>query len=158
MTCPRYVCIQCGARGPKEEQEYHQANCNLRDLLKHGSVPKFQEANKVELSGSAERFQPLWETQSSSLFFIDTEYTRDLLVEICVMKADGEIIVNTIVDHSTQIQSLYDQSGNGIERSTVNKVCGDERDQNTSGMTLKQIAETLITTGFVSSSILVEWS
>jgi hypothetical protein len=119
---------------------------------------EFLEANKIELSGSAERFQPLWETRSSNLFFIDTEYTRDLLVDIYVMKADGEIIVDTIVDHDIQILNLYDQSGNGIERSTINKVYGNGRDQNTSRMTLKQIAETLITKGFISSSILVEWS
>jgi len=175
-TCPKHVYRQCGVRGPKEEQENHQANCGLKNLLKRGSVPsrdirtvgdlqtaanrllEFLEAYKIELSDPAERLWPLWETRSSSLFFIDTEYSRDLLVEICVMTTDGEIIIDAIIDHGTQIQILYDQLGIGIERSTVKKVYRNERDQNTSGMTLKQIAEKLITKGFNSSSTLVEWS
>lgn len=176
VTWPKYVCHQCGARGPNEEQENHQANCSLKNLLNRGSVPsrdsrivgdlrtvanrllEFLEANKFELKDPAERFRPLWETRSSGLFFIDTEYSRDLLVEICVMTTHGEIIIDAIIDHGTQIQILYDQLGIGIERSTVKKVYRNERHQNTSGMTLKQNAETLITKGFNSSSTLVEWS
>ena len=72
------------------------------------------------------------------------------------MKADGEIIIDTTVDHGVNIQTLHDQSKDGIEQNTVKKVYGSERDQNTSGMILEQIAETLITKGFNSSSTLVE--
>jgi len=43
------------------------------------------------------------------------------------MTAGGEIIVDTIVAHSSHIQTLYDQSGIRMERSTINKIYENER-------------------------------
>ncbi|MCJ1474442.1 hypothetical protein MMC13_003100 [Lambiella insularis] len=74
------------------------------------------------------------------------------------MTTNGEAIVDTLVNYQTQIQTVYDRSENDIQRHAVDKIYGNERDRHTSGMTMKQIAETLINKGFGPESILVEWS
>ncbi len=171
QTCPRYVCSNCRKRGPSDEYENHKAACNLSKIWKNGSktmtVEDFQigattlqeylEANKIEVSDQADRFRSLWESKSPNLFLIDTEFAGDLLLEICVMKADGEVIVDTIVNHQTQIQTCCDRVDYDM-RSSITKVYGTDRDQYTPGMTMELIAEALVDGGFGPESVLVEWS
>lgn len=174
VTCSRYWCRQCGSRGPRDEYENHRANCSLSKFLESRSkqgtrtdddfqiaantLQEFLETNKIEVSSRANTFRPLWESRSPNLFFIDTEFAGDVLLEVCVMTTNGEAIVDTLVNHQTQIQTVYDRSENDIQRHAVDKIYGNERDRHTSGMTMKQIAETLINKGFGPESILVEWS
>lgn len=115
------------------------------------------EANKVEISEQADILLPLWESRSPNLFSVDTESAGDLLLEICGMKADGEVIVDTIVNHQTQIQTCYDQVKYHM-RNQVTKVYGTSRDQDTPGMTLEQIVEALINGSFSPTCILAEYS
>ena len=176
MVCPRYGCWQCGTRGPRNGCESHEADCNLNELLKNRSEPSNQKrsvndlqeavstlqeylkANKVKISQRAEMFQPLWKARSSCLFFFDTEFAGDLLVEICVMKIGGEVVIDTIVDYETKILICYDEAIHDIERGTIDKIYETEREKYISGMTKEELAEALITKGFGPNSTLVEWS
>ena len=74
------------------------------------------------------------------------------------MKIGGEVIIDTIIDHETKIQTCYDKAIHDIERGTVDKIYGTEREEYTSGMTTEEVAEALIAKGFGANSILVEWS
>lgn len=112
------------------------------------TLQEYLEANKIVVSDQADRFRPLWKSQSPNLFFINTEFAGDLLFEICVMKADGEVIVDTVVNHQTQIQTCYDQAKFDMLRNQVTKVYGTDRDQYIPGLTMEKIAEALIDGGF----------
>ena len=72
------------------------------------------------------------------------------------MTTNGEAIVEPLVNHQTQIQTIYDRTDNDIQRRAVDKVYRNGRDQHTSSMTMEQIAETLIDQGFDPEPILVE--
>ena len=74
------------------------------------------------------------------------------------MKADGEVTVDTVVNHQTQIQTCYDQAKYDMLRNQVTKVYRTDRDQDTPGMTMEQTAEALIDGGFGPKSVLAEWS
>ena len=106
VTCPRYWCRQCGSRGPRDEYENHRANCSLSKFLESRSkqgtrtddefqiaantLQEFLETSKIEVSSRANIFRPLWESRSPNLFFIDTEFAGDMLLEVCVMTTNGE--------------------------------------------------------------------
>lgn len=85
------------------------------------ALQEYLESNKIEVSDQADRFRSLWEP---NLFLIDNEFAGDLLLEICVMKADGEVIVDTIVNHQTQIQTCCDRVEYDM-RSSITKVLWD---------------------------------
>ena len=53
------------------------------------------------------------------------------------MKADGEVIVDTVVNHQTRIQTCYDQAKWDMLRIQVTKIYGTDRDQETPGMTME---------------------
>jgi len=129
---------------------------NLQEAV--NTLQEYLEAIKIKISQRAEMLQPLWEARSPNLFFIDTEFVGDLLVEICVMKMGGEVVIDTIIDYETKIQTCYDKAIHDIERGTIDKIYGTEREEYTSGITREEVAEALITRGFGANSILVEWS
>lgn len=68
------------------------------------------------------------------------------------------MVINTIIDYETKIQTCYDKANHDIERRTIDKIYRTEREECTSGMTREEVAEALITEGFGANSILVEWS
>ena len=74
------------------------------------------------------------------------------------MKADGEVIVDTVVNRQTRIQTCYDQAKYDMLRNQVIKVYRTDRDQNTPGTTVEGIEEALIDGGFGPKSVLAEWS
>ncbi|CAF9937123.1 MAG: hypothetical protein ALECFALPRED_007113 [Alectoria fallacina] len=74
------------------------------------------------------------------------------------MKADGEVIVDTVVNHQTRIQTCYDQAKWDMLRIQVPKIYGTDRDQEAPGMTMEEIAEALIDRGVGPKSVLAEWS
>jgi predicted RNA-binding Zn-ribbon protein involved in translation (DUF1610 family) len=173
--CAKYACRQCGVKGPKEEEESHKTECNLSYLFEGSSRRKqkrspeeflkaantlqlYLENNKIEISGQAELFRPLWDAQSPKLFLIDTEFARDFLCEICVMTIEGEVVVDTLVNHQTSTQNIYDQVENHMDRGIIDKMYGTEREKYTPGLTMEDIAKVLIDKGFGTDSILIEWS
>jgi len=68
------------------------------------------------------------------------------------------VLIDTIVNHEVSIQDVYEQATEELHRTQIDKVYGAQKDQQTPGMTKKQIGETLIGKGFGPESFLVEGS
>jgi hypothetical protein len=74
-----------------------------------------------------------------------------------VMTIEGEVVVDTLVNHQTSTQNIYDQVENHMDRGIIDKMYGTEREKYTPGLTMEDIAKVLIDKGFGTDSILIEW-
>lgn len=86
-----------------------------------------EQRSKISLDPNAKASLRLLSSGSPKAYFIDTEFVwvgRFLPLDITIMRANGEQVVSTRVDHDISTKDLQDLCPHPISRSCVRKVYG----------------------------------
>ena len=75
-----------------------------------------QDKGLHRLSGKWREMKIMEQNQSEMLFYIDTEFAGEVLIEVAILNAAGRKIVDTVISHNKSWQELYDQGHAGTKQ------------------------------------------